>query len=106
MIVLANSFVATGFVFWIARVFKNEGSISLMSTFYSLIGLAISISNMIPSLDKLSFMANLSKLTPFYWTIDAINNNGNILINIIVLILIGMVFVTAGSLNLRDFARN
>lgn len=65
MIVLANSFVATGFVFWIARVFKNEGSISLMSTFYSLIGLAISISNMIPSLDKLSFMANLSKLTPF-----------------------------------------
>lgn len=106
MIVLANSFVATGFVFWIARVFKNEGSISLMSTFYSLIGLAISISSMIPSLDKLSFMANLSKLTPFYWTIDAINNNGNILINIIVLILIGMVFVTAGSLNLRDFARN
>ncbi|MER0279863.1 ABC transporter permease [Clostridioides difficile] len=106
MIVLSNSFVATGFVFWIARVFKNESSISLISTFYSLIGLAISISSMIPSLDKLSFMANLSKLTPFYWTIDAINNNGNILINIIVLILIGMVFVTAGSLKLRDFARN
>lgn len=106
MIVLSNSFVATGFVFWIARVFKNESSISLISTFYSLIGLAISISSMIPSLDKLSFMANLSKLTPFYWTIDAINNNGNILINIFVLILIGMVFVTAGSLKLRDFARN
>ncbi|NMS88733.1 ABC transporter permease [Clostridioides difficile] len=106
MIVLTNSFVATGFVFWIARVFKNESSISLISTFYSLIGLGISISSMIPSLDKLSFMANLSKLTPFYWTIDAINNNGNILINIIVLILIGMVFVTAGSLKLRDFARN
>lgn len=106
MIVLSNSFVATGFVFWMARVFKNESSISLISTFYSLIGLAISISSMIPSLDKLSFMANLSKLTPFYWTIDAINNNGNILINIIVLILIGMVFITAGSLKLRDFARN
>ncbi|EQF25883.1 ABC-2 transporter family protein [Clostridioides difficile CD160] len=105
MIVLANSFVATGFVFWIARVTKSESSISLMSTFYSLIGLAISISSLIPSLDKLSFMVNLSKLTPFYWTIDAINND-NILINIIVLIFIGMVFVTAGSLKLRDFAKN
>lgn len=106
MIVLTNSFVSTGFVFWIARVFKNESSISLISTFYSLIGLGISMSSMIPSLDKVSFMSNLSKLTPFYWTIDAINNNGNILINIIVLILIGLVFVTAGSLKLRDFARN
>ncbi|HBF6274182.1 TPA: ABC transporter permease [Clostridioides difficile] len=106
MIVLANSFVSTGFVFWIARVFKNESSISLISTFYSLIGLAISLSSLIPSMDKLSFMANLSKLTPFYWTIDAIKNNGSILINIIVLILIGIIFVTAGSLKLRDFAKN
>lgn len=106
MIVLANSFVATGFVFWIARVFKSENSISLISTFYSLIGLAISISSLIPSMDKLSFMTNLSKLTPFYWTIDAIKNNGSILINIIVLILIGIIFVTAGSLKLRDFAKN
>ncbi|MDX5700701.1 ABC transporter permease, partial [Clostridioides difficile] len=106
MIVLANSFVSTGFVFWIARVFKNESSISLISTFYSLIGLAISLSSLIPSMDKLSFMDNLSKLTPFYWTIDAIKNNGSILINIIILILIGIIFVTAGSLKLRDFAKN
>ncbi|HBG5345953.1 TPA: ABC transporter permease [Clostridioides difficile] len=106
MIVLANSFVSTGFVFWIARVFKNESSISLISTFYSLIGLAISISSLIPSMDTLSFMTNLSKFTPFYWTIDAIKNNDSILINIIVLILIGIIFVTAGSLKLRDFAKN
>ncbi|MDN9585514.1 ABC transporter permease, partial [Clostridioides difficile] len=61
---------------------------------------------LIPSMDKLSFMTNLSKFTPFYWTIDAIKNNGSILINIIALILIGIIFVTAGSLKLRDFAKN
>lgn len=106
MIVLANSFVSTGFVFCIARVFKNENSISLVTTFYSLIGLAISISSLIPSMNELSFMANLSKLTPFYWTINAIKSNDSILINVIVLILIGIVFVTAGSFKLRDFAKN
>ncbi|UWD47967.1 ABC transporter permease [Clostridioides difficile] len=106
MIVLANSFVSTGFVFWVARVFKNESSISLVTTFYSLIGLAISISSLIPSMSELSFMTNLSKLTPFYWTINAIKSNDSILINVIVLMLIGIVFVTAGSFKLRDFAKN
>lgn len=106
MIVLANSFVSTGFVFWVARVFKSESSISLVTTFYSLIGLAISISSLIPSMSELSFMTNLSKLTPFYWTINAIKSNDSILINVIVLILIGIVFVTAGSFKLRDFAKN
>ncbi|MGX9756482.1 ABC transporter permease [Clostridioides difficile] len=106
MIVLANSFVSTGFVFWVARVFKNESSISLVTTFYSLIGLAISISSLIPSMSKLSFMTNLSKLTPFYWTMNAIKSNDSILINVVVLMLIGIVFVTAGSFKLRDFAKN
>lgn len=106
MIVLVNSFVFIGFVFWVVRVFKNESFISFIFIFYFLIGLVIFIFSLILLMDKLFFMINFLKFILFYWIIDVIKNNGSILINIIVLILIGIIFVIVGSFKLRDFVKN
>ncbi|RDY28831.1 ABC transporter permease [Romboutsia weinsteinii] len=106
LLILANSFVSTGFIMLITRVCKDEGSISIVSMFYAVIGLGLSFSSLIPSLDvNVPFLVNLSKLTPFYWVFDAMKHDINFM-NFSILILIGLVFVTAGSFRLRDFIKN
>ena len=106
LLILANSFVSTGLIMLITRICKDEASVSIAATFYAIIGLGLSLSSLIPSLDiNVPFLVNLSKLTPFYWIFDAIKHDINFM-NFFALILIGFVFVTAGSFKLRDFVKN
>lgn len=106
LIIIANCFVSTGFIMALTRVFKTEVGVSLGSVFYSLASVALYIPTIIPSLQSdFSFFNNLAKISPIYWTFEAMTNN-SITISLLALILIGLVFVTAGSFRLRDFAKN
>jgi ABC-2 type transport system permease protein len=106
LIIIANCFVSTGLIMLFTRLMKNERSVSLASTFYALLNLAICLPTIIPSLSiNIYLLDNLAKLSPFYWTILAIIE-GNVFISFTALILIGLVFVTCGSFMLRDFAKN
>jgi ABC-2 type transport system permease protein len=107
-LVLANCFTSTGLVLFMVRFFKTESnlaSMNMFAIFYSIVSIALCINKIIPSFNS-DFINNLAKFTPFYWTIDALTSTNNILINLISILLIGLVFLTAGSFKLRDFVRS
>jgi ABC-2 type transport system permease protein len=107
-LVLANCFTSTGLVIFMVRIFKTESnlaSMNMFAIFYSIVSIALCINKIIPSFNS-DFINNLAKFTPFYWTIDALTSTNNILINLISILLIGLVFLTAGSFKLRDFVRS
>lgn len=108
LLVLSNCFASTGFILFLVRIFKNESSVPAMSMFaifYCLISMALYINKTITGIN-VSLLNNIAKLTPFYWTLDSLINPSNINLNMIPIILIGLAFITAGSLRLRDFAKN
>ncbi|XTR36882.1 ABC transporter permease [Paraclostridium tenue] len=106
IMVIANSFTATGFIVALTRIFKNEASVSIVSIIYSIFIMFLSIIPMFDNFSKnLSFLNNLAKLSPLYWTIESLSTS-NITFNLIAILLIGLVFVTAGSFKLREFAKN
>lgn len=105
-LILTNSLLCTGIILFLARICKNEATISFVMVGYVFLSLATSLPTMIPNLGiDMPFVVNISKFMPMYWTIDAIIND-NYFKNIIVLILLSLVFVTAGSLKLKEFAKN
>ncbi|WP_052356497.1 ABC transporter permease [[Clostridium] dakarense] len=106
LIVIANSFVVTGLVMFLCRVFKTDAAISMATTLYALLSAGLSIPTLIPSLSmKIPFLHNLAKLSPIYWVFEALNGK-SIILSLIALILMGLVFVTCGSFKLRNFAKN
>lgn len=106
LIILANCFVSTGFVMALTRLFKTETGVSLGSVFYSLGSVALCLPLLFNSLKpEFNFFNNLSKLSPMYWTFEALINN-NIFLSVLALILLGLIFVTAGSFKLKDFSKN
>lgn len=106
LLVIANSFVSTGLVIALTRLFKNELSISITTIFYSLINMFLSLTLFLPNISsKIPFLDKIAKLVPLYWTFDVLIYN-NVTIGLIALLLIGLVFVTAGSFKLKDFAKN
>lgn len=106
LIVIANSFVVTGLVMILCRIFKTDAAISMATTFYALLIAGLCFPTLIPSLSaKMPFLNNLAKLSPLYWIFEALNGK-SIILSLIALILMGLVFVTCGSFKLRNFAKN
>ncbi|MGL5506360.1 MAG: ABC transporter permease, partial [Paraclostridium sp.] len=80
--------------------------VSLGSVFYSLAAVGLCLSDLLPYLSSnINFVNNLAKLSPIYWTFEAMKNN-NVILSFLALILLGLIFVTAGSFRLKDFAKN
>lgn len=106
LIVIANSFASTGVVIAFTRVFKSETAITMASLLYSLGIMFLGITSILDYLgSNLGFLNSLSKLSPIYWTLEAFNSS-NVGFSFIMIILIGLVFATAGSFNLKEFAKN
>jgi ABC-2 type transport system permease protein len=106
LIVIANSFASTGVVIAFTRLFKNETSITMASMLYSIGIMFLGMTSILGSLSSnLGFLNSLSKLSPIYWTLEAFNSS-NVGFSLILIILIGLVFVTAGSFKLKEFAKN
>lgn len=106
LIVIANSFASTGVVIAFTRVFKSETAITIASLLYSLGIMFLGITSILDYLgSNLGFLNSLSKLSPIYWTLEAFNSS-NVGFSFIMIILIGLVFATAGSFNLKEFAKN
>ena len=104
LLLCANSFVSTGLVILICRIFKNESSAFFATSMYSLFSIILCLDKLAPSLN-IPFVDKVSMLSPFYWIFETANG-GNTFTSIIALILIGLVFVTCGSFKLRDFAKS
>ncbi len=102
-----SSLVSTSVILAATRWMKNVTLASLAVVVYSLISLVLSIiANSLNDFENASTMIiNLSKLFPFYWLIDIIENS-NLFPNILILILIALCFFTAGSFKLRSFAKD
>ncbi|WP_122638407.1 ABC transporter permease [Romboutsia sp. Marseille-P6047] len=106
LLICANSFVSTGLVIFICRLFKKESYVFLTTSFYCLISIILCLGDLLPSLNINSQLFNkLSMISPFYWIFE-VANGGNIYISIFALLLMGLVFMTCGSFKLKDFARN
>lgn len=107
IVINLSSLVSTSVILATTRWMKNITLVSLGVVVYSLISLVLSIvANSLHSFENAStIIVNISKLFPFYWLMDIINNN-NLFPNILVLILIALCFFTAGSFKLRSFAKD
>ncbi len=107
LLILANCFLCTGIIICLSRYCKNESTISLSMVGYIFLRLATSISILIPSLVNIDMpvIINISKFMPMYWTMDAMMND-NYVKNSIILVLMGLFFITAGSFKLKEFAKN
>lgn len=106
LLILSNSLLCTGIIMFLARLCKNEATISFAMVGYVLFSLATELPSITPNLGiDIPFVVNISKFMPIYWTVDAIINE-NYFKNIIVLMLLSLVFVTAGSFKLKEFAKN
>lgn len=106
LLVIANSFVSTGFIIALTRLFKNELSINITAIFYSLLNIGLAFTLIFQNIsDKIPFADKIAKLFPLYWTFDILIYD-NLILGLIALLLIGLVFVTAGSFKLKNFAKN
>lgn len=106
LLLFANSFVSTGLVIFICRIFKNESSAFFVTSMYALFSIILCLGKLAPSLNiNIPLVDKVSMLSPFYWIFKTANGD-NTFTSITALILIGLVFVTCGSFKLRDFAKN
>ena len=105
LLITAMSFVSTSLVLFFTRIFKNENLINMSLIVYSLISFMIAMAVQLPighSLPK--FIEGIAKLFPLYWCLEIITNEV-VFPGIIIMILIGICFFTAGSFRLRDFVK-
>lgn len=90
----------------ISRMFKDQGVATIVITLISMImfflyvgGMAGENSSKVPRV-----IITLSKFTPFYWAMDSIEKS-MLFPNVLVLILIALVFFSAGSIRYSSFAK-
>lgn len=104
ILISSMAFLALAFTVFVTRIFNNEILVMM-----SLVVLAIG--TFIPGLllfqEKLlgpvdPFFENIVKLTPFYWCIDGAYYQ-NLFPNVFVIVLIGLVLLTAGSFKLTKY---
>lgn len=104
--IILMSMIAVSLAVMANRIFKDPGVSSLFITLISLImffayftGILEAASNKYPKI-----LGVLSKFTPLYWALNSIEKSV-LFPNIFVLILIALVFFTAGSIRYTNFAK-
>lgn len=90
----------------ISRIFKDQGVASVIITLFSILlyfvylgGMMGETSSKVPDI-----LVTMSKLTPFYWAMESIEKS-ILFPNVFILILIALVFFSAGSVKYSSFAR-
>lgn len=85
------------------RLFKKEEMLTSFMTLVTVIFFVIGLMGILGEIFALpEILIHLSKLSPFYWANDLIQHQ-NYLVNSVILILMGGIVLTAGSINLKQF---
>ncbi|MDO5689883.1 MAG: ABC transporter permease [Tissierellia bacterium] len=87
----------------IFRLVKNKTLASMIPIFVSILSMIVMMASEIGRFENPAIAA-ISKLSPYYWAMEAIDKN-QILPGIPILLLMGIVFLTAGSFRLREYAK-
>ena len=104
--VVLTSLLSTSLIVFSSRWIKNPQLISFINVIYGIFAFGCGML----SIDFNSFsnipniVESISIISPFYW-INKISLNGEYIIPIIVVVLMSLVFFTAGSFKLRDFVK-
>ena len=106
LVIFLGSLIATATIAASTRWIKNPILASLFMVIYSLIiyglGMFGSISSSLENVP--AAITRISAISPFAWMYKMLNE-GELLLPSIVIILMALVFFTAGSFRLRDFAK-
>lgn len=103
----AIAFLASTFNVFAMRIGKNENMVSLFTLFYAISSyfLAILGSNLIDTFTTSNRLINiLGNFSPFYWCITGIYNN-ILFPNVIIIIGMGLVFLTAGKFDINELLK-
>ena len=104
--IVLTSLLSTSLITFLSRWIKNPQLISFVSVIYGMFAFGLGML----SIDFNSFsnipniVESVSIISPFYW-INKISLNGEYIMPIIVVVLMSLVFFTAGSFKLRDFVK-
>lgn len=104
--IILMSMVSISLVVMITRIFKEGPVASLILTMITMIMFFAYILSVIAETSSKvpEIMTTLSKLTPFYWALDSIEKSV-IFPNAIILVLMALVFFSAGSIRYSSFAK-
>ncbi len=106
-LMFSMAFVCTAFSIFSCRLVKTASMVELIVIGYSLLNFIVAIfaSNTFMAGISNELLSNLAKLLPMYWAYDTASNH-TLWPNIPLIILFGLIFLTAGSLNLHRFSRS
>lgn len=106
LVIFLGSLIATATIAAATRWIKNPNLASLFMVIYGLItyglGMFGSISSSLENVP--AAITRISAISPFGWMFKILSE-GEIMVPMLVLILMALVFFTAGSFRLRDFAK-
>lgn len=90
----------------VSRIFQDPGVASVVITLFSIVLYFVYLGGMMGegSGNAVGIFGTLSKLTPFYWALDSIEKSV-LFPNVFILILMALVFFSAGSIKYSNFAK-
>lgn len=107
ILMFSMSFVASSLVVFVTRLIKNPAMIELSIIIYALVGFILSLLA-IGSSDlglHSSMIVNIAKIFPIYWAFDTALNF-ELWPNILIILLFGIAFLSAGSFKLKNFIQH
>lgn len=107
LLMFSMSFVASSLVIFVTRVVKNPSLIEMSIVMYALVGFILSMLsiNLFDFGFEPTLMMNIAKLFPIYWAFDTALNL-TLWPNLIIILLFGVAFLSAGSFKLKNFIQN
>ncbi|MGL4336479.1 MAG: ABC transporter permease [Turicibacter sp.] len=107
LLVFSMAFVASSFVVFATRIIKNQSMVEMAIVAYALFGflLCLLTMNMLQIDLNIAWLESVAKLFPMYWAFDTAFNS-TLWPNIPIILLFGLLFLTAGSLKLNRFVKN
>lgn len=106
-VIFLGSLITTSIILAVTRWIKNKTLASLFLVIFGLISFGIGIvSSQMESLENVPIMlTRISAFSPFTWLIKILDT-GEIIMPSFIIILMAIVFFTAGSFRLREFVKN
>lgn len=106
LVIILSSLVTTSLIIAATRWLKNQTISSLAIVVFGLLSFGVAmLGSGLQEFDNVPQIINsLSIISPFSWMVQIINE-GKIVVPIVVIILMSIVFFTAGSFRLRDYAK-
>lgn len=106
IVIILSSLLSTALVIFTSRWIKNPQLSSLVGVIYGLFSIVLAMMkfNLIGFENIPKKLMSLNTLSPLSWVVDILEGK-NIILASIVIVLMSLVFFTAGSFRIRDFVK-